>query len=143
MGGVLDGFEAQAIAVAASAAAPNTPRAYATAYRAFAVFLRACYGDASIDTFTVDAVVAWRDHLQAQGSRRARSRSGCRLVGGSLRRPAPTLLVAQVRCSQVQHERPRALSDRELSGLLARPDLRTTIGIRDRAILDLLARAGL
>ncbi|MFP5379969.1 MAG: tyrosine-type recombinase/integrase, partial [Vicinamibacteria bacterium] len=52
-------------------------------------------------------------------------------------------LVAQVRCTQVQHERPTALSDLELSQLLARPDLRTTIGIRDRAILELLARAGL
>jgi site-specific recombinase XerD len=37
----------------------------------------------------------------------------------------------------------RALSDRELARLLADPDLRTTIGIRDRAILELLARAGL
>ena len=52
-------------------------------------------------------------------------------------------LVAQVRCTHVQHERPTALSDRELSALLARPDLRTTIGVRDRAILELLARAGL
>jgi len=52
-------------------------------------------------------------------------------------------LVQQVRCTQVQHERPRALSDLELSQLLARPDRRTTIGTRDRAILELLARAGL
>jgi len=52
-------------------------------------------------------------------------------------------LVAQVRCTHVQPERPSALSDKELSALLARPDLRTTIGTRDRAILELLARAGL
>jgi site-specific recombinase XerD len=52
-------------------------------------------------------------------------------------------LVAQVRCTQVQQEHPSALSDLELSQLLARPDLRTTIGIRDRAILELLTRAGL
>ncbi len=52
-------------------------------------------------------------------------------------------LIAQVRCTQVQHERPNALSDLELSQLLARPDLRTTIGTRDRAILELLARAEL
>jgi integrase/recombinase XerD len=51
--------------------------------------------------------------------------------------------VARVRCTQVQQERPSALSDLELSGLLKQPDLRTTIGIRDRAILELLARAGL
>lgn len=48
-----------------------------------------------------------------------------------------------MRCTHVQQERPSALSDRELSSLLARPDLRTTIGVRDRAILELLARAGL
>jgi integrase/recombinase XerD len=52
-------------------------------------------------------------------------------------------LVARVRCTQVQQERPSALLDLELSQLLARPDLRTTIGTRDRAILELLARAGL
>ena len=48
-----------------------------------------------------------------------------------------------MRCTHVQPQRPSALSDRELSALLARPDLRTTIGTRDRAILELLARAGL
>jgi len=52
-------------------------------------------------------------------------------------------LVQRVRCRQVQHERPNALSDLELSGLLVRPDLGTTIGIGDRAILELLARARL
>jgi len=35
-------------------------------------------------------------------------------------------LVQQVRCTEVQHERPRALSDLELSQLLASPDRRTT-----------------
>jgi site-specific recombinase XerD len=49
-------------------------------------------------------------------------------------------LVAKVRFTQVQHERPKALSDREFSALLALPDLRTTIGTRGRAILELLAR---
>ena len=57
-GGELDAFEAQALAVAASAAAPNTRRSYAASYRAFAAFLRAHCGEASIDTFTVAAVAA-------------------------------------------------------------------------------------
>ena len=49
----------------------------------------------------------------------------------------------QVRCKQVQRDEPRALSDAELERLLRQPDLRSTIGVRDRAILELLARAGL
>jgi integrase len=96
-----------------------------------------------MQTFTVAAVAAWRDHLQAQGL--APSSIAQRVC--AVRRLAAAMgadpLVAQVRCTQVQHARPRALSDRELSALLARPDLRTTIGVRDRAILELLARAGL
>jgi hypothetical protein len=35
-GELVDAFEQQALAIAASAAAPNTRRAYTTAYRAFA-----------------------------------------------------------------------------------------------------------
>jgi integrase/recombinase XerD len=131
------------MAIAASAAAPNTRRAYATAYRAFAHFLHAHYGEASIETFTVAAVAAWRDHLQTQGlaaSSVAQRVSAVRRLAAAM---GADPLVAQVRCTQVQQERPSALSDRELSGLLARPDLRTTIGTRDRAILELLARAGL
>jgi integrase/recombinase XerD len=109
----------------------------------FATFLRAHYGEACVETFTVDAVAAWRDQLQAQGL--APSSVAQRVC--AVRRLAASIgadpLVAQVRCSQVQQERPKALSDRELSTLLTRPDLRTTIGTRDRAILELLARAGL
>jgi len=40
-------FDEQALAIAAACAAPNTRRAYATAYRAFGGFLRARYGTAS------------------------------------------------------------------------------------------------
>ena len=64
---VVDAFTEQALAIAASAAAPNTRRAYATAYRAFAAFLHERYGQASLQTFTVTAVAAWRDELTAQG----------------------------------------------------------------------------
>ena len=109
----------------------------------FAAFLRSRYGEASVQTFTVDAVAAWRNHLHAEGL--APSSVAQRVC--AVRRLATATgadpLVAQVRCTQVQHERPKALSDHELSALLARPDLRTTIGARDRAILELLARAGL
>jgi integrase/recombinase XerD len=99
--------------------------------------------EACVESVMVAAVAAWRDQLQAAGL--APSSVAQRVC--AVRRLAAAVgadpLVAQVRCTQVQHARPRALSDRELSALLARPDLRTTIGIRDRAILELLARAGL
>ncbi|MDX6720252.1 MAG: integrase/recombinase XerD [Solirubrobacteraceae bacterium] len=96
-----------------------------------------------VHSATVAAVAAWRDELAAQG-----------LAPGSIaqrvsavRRLAATLgadaLVQQVRCTHVQHDKPRALSDIELERLLRQPDRRTVIGIRDRAILELLARAGL
>jgi integrase/recombinase XerD len=142
-GELVDAFDQRAMAIAASAAAPNTRRAYATAYRAFAGFLRVRYGEASLQTFTIAAVVVWRDQLRADGlapSSVAQRVSAVRRLAAAI---GADPLVAQVRCTQVQQERPSALSDLELSQLLARPDLRTTIGIRDRAILELLARAGL
>jgi len=140
---LVDAFAQRALAIAASAAAPNTRRAYATAYRAFAAFLRDRYGEASVQTVTVATVAAWRDELAAQGlaaSTVAQRVSAVRRLAAAV---GADPLVAQVRCTQVQHDRPTALSDCELSALLARPDLRTTIGQRDRAILELLARAGL
>jgi integrase/recombinase XerD len=142
-GELVDAFEQRVLAIAAAAAAPNTRRAYATGYRAFAGFLRAHYGEASIHTFTVAAVAAWRDQLQVQGlapSSVAQRVSAVRRLAAAI---GADPLVARVRCTQVQQERPSALSDLELSQLLNHPDLRTTIGIRDRAILELLARAGL
>jgi integrase/recombinase XerD len=142
-GKLLDAFEQQVLTIAASAAAPNTRRAYATAYHVFAGFLRTHYGEASVESFTAAAVTAWRDQLHAQGL--APSSVAQRV--SAVRRLATAIgadpLVARVRCTQVQQQRPSALSDLELAHVLASPDLRTTIGIRDRAILGLLARAGL
>lgn len=109
----------------------------------FAAFLRDRYGEASLETLTVATVAAWRDELAAQGlaaSTVAQRVSAVRRLAAAV---GADPLVAQVSCTQVQHDRPSALSDRELSALLARPDLRTTIGTRDRAIVELLARAGL
>jgi site-specific recombinase XerD len=142
-GELVDAFDAKALAIAATAAAPNTRRAYATAYRAFAAFLRARYGEASREVITVAAVAAWRDELTAQGlapSSVAQRVSAVRRLAATLGADA---LVQQVRCTHVQHDKPRALSDIELERLLRQPDRRTVIGIRDRAILELLARAGL
>jgi hypothetical protein len=69
-GGVLlDDFDERAVAIAGMAASPNTRRAYATAYRAFADFLRAHDGEASKDTVTITSVAAWRDELTGPGPR--------------------------------------------------------------------------
>jgi site-specific recombinase XerD len=142
-GELVDAFDERALAIAAMAASPNTRRAYATAYRAFAGFLRARYGEASKDTVTIASVAAWRDELAARGL----APSSVMQRVSAVRRLAATLgadpLVQQVRCTHVQRDEPRALSDAELDRLLRRPDRRTVIGIRDRAILELLARAGL
>ena len=138
-GGVLvDAFDARALAIAGMAASPNTRRAYATAYRAFAAFLRARYGEASKETITIASVAAWRDELAARGL----APSSVTQRVSAFRRLAAALgadpLVQQVRCTHVQQEEPRALSDAELDRLLRGPDLRTTIGVRAiRAILEL------
>ena len=49
---LVDAFDERALAIAGMAASPNTRRAYATAYRAFAGFLRVRYGEASKETGT-------------------------------------------------------------------------------------------
>ena len=109
---LVDAFDEQALAIAASCAAPNTRRAYATAYRAFGGFLRDRYGVASKEAFTLAAVAAWRDELAAQGlapSSVAQRVSAVRRLAAAIGADA---LVQQVRCTQIQHERPRALGDR-------------------------------
>jgi integrase/recombinase XerD len=139
----VDDLEARALDIAAAAAAPNTRRAYASAYRAFTRFLRERYGEASAQTLTLAAVTAWRHDLQAQGlaaSTVAQRVSAVRSLATAL---GADPLVHHVRCTHVQPQRPKALSTRELARLLAAPDPRTAIGIRDRAIVQLLARAGL
>jgi integrase len=139
----VDDLEARALAIAAAAAAPNTRRAYATAYRAFTAFLRAHYGEASAQTLTLAAVTAWRDELHAQGLAASTVALRVSAVRGLAMAVGADPLVHRVRCPHVQPQRPKALSGRELARLLTAPDRRTVIGIRDRAIVQLLARAGL
>jgi site-specific recombinase XerD len=126
-GELVDDFEQRVLAIAA-AAAPNTRRAYATAYRAFIAFLRARYGEASPETVTISAVAAWRDQLAAQGLAPSTIALRVSAVRGLAVAIGGDPLVHQVRCTQVQQQRPKALSDVELARLLARPDLRSTIG---------------
>jgi site-specific recombinase XerD len=99
----------QALAIAASCAAPNPRRAYANAYRAFAGFLRARYGTASRETFTLAAVSAWRDELAAQGLAPSSVAQRVSAAGRLAAAIGADALVQQVRCTQIQHERPRVL----------------------------------
>jgi site-specific recombinase XerC len=101
------------------------------------------YGEASVQTFTVGAVAAWCDHLQAHGLAPSSVAQRVSAVRGLAAAVGADPLVAQARCSEVQPHCRSALSELELSGLLAGPDLRSTIGVRDRAILELLARGAL
>jgi site-specific recombinase XerD len=106
---LVDAFEERALAIAASAAAPNTRRAHGTAYRTFAGFLRARDGGASAGTFTVAAVAVWRDELTRQGlapSPVAQRVSAVRRLAAAI---GADPLVQGVRCTQVQHQRPSAL----------------------------------
>jgi site-specific recombinase XerD len=121
---LLDDFDERALAVAGMAASPNTRRAYATAYRGSAGFLRARYSEASKDTITIASVAAWRDELAAPGL----APSSVTQRVSAVRRLAATLgadpLVQQVRCTHVQRDEPRALSDAELDRLLRQYDHR-------------------
>lgn len=74
--GAVDGFDEQALAIAATAPAPITRSAYATAYRAFGTLLRARCGEAPRKNVTVAAAAAWRDELADDLERDARCRAG-------------------------------------------------------------------
>lgn len=134
-----------AFAVAHRQAAPNTRRAYASAYRAFAAFLLARHPGrpARLEDFTAAAVVAFRDALERDGQ--ASSTIAVRL--SALRKAAAELgadpAIAAIKARGVQPDDSPALSLEELDTLLAVPDRRTTRGKRDAAILHLLAFAGL
>ena len=75
-------------------------------------FLHARYGEPSMQTFTVAAVAGWRDDLTVRGL----SASTVAQRVSAVRRLAAALgadpLVAQVRCTHVQQERPTALPRR-------------------------------
>ena len=52
----------------------------------------------------------------------------------------PTLLIER---PKMPRSLPKALSEREIEGLLQAPDLGTTLGLRDRAMLELMYASGL
>jgi integrase/recombinase XerD len=134
-----ESLAARAAAVAAEQGAPLTRQTYASVYRAFCAFVGP---DAGADAFTSEQVRAYRDELEGAG----RSPATIAKHLSALRTLAATLGtdgVRNVRGAKVARGEPRALSAEQYARLLRMPDLRTTAGKRDLALLHLLGTAGL
>lgn len=118
----------------------NTRKTYRTAYRSLIGFLGA---DARPEALSVAAVHAWRTELERSG----RAPGTVAVYLSAVRKLAGHLgadpAVRSVRGAEVVADAPQVLMPLELARLLARPDRRTTVGIRDLAVLVLSARAGL
>ncbi len=134
-----DSLAARAAAVAADQGAPLTRQTYAGVYRAFCAFVGP---DAGAEEFTGDRVRAYRDELERAGrspATIAKHLSALRTLAAAL----GTDGVRNVRGAKVARGEPRALSADQYARLLRMPDLRTTAGKRDLALLHLLGTAGL
>lgn len=135
----VDSLAARAAAVAADQGAPLTRQTYASVYRAFTAFLGP---DADADAFTSERVRAYRDELERAGrspATIAKHLSALRTLAAAL----GTDGVRNVRGAKVARGEPRALTATQYARLLRTPDLRTTAGKRDVALLHLLGTAGL
>ena len=132
----------RAAAVAADQSAPLTRQTYAGVYRAFCAFVGP---DAAVDALPRETVRAYRDELE----RTERSPATISKHLSALRTLATALGtdgvagVAGVRGAKVARGEPRALSAGQYDRLLRMPDLRTTAGKRDLALLHLLGTVGL
>ena len=129
----------RAAAVAANQPATLTRSTYASVYRAFTAFVGP---DAGTDSLTGDHVRAYRDALERTGrspATIAKHLSALRMLAAALQIDG----VGSVRGAKVARGEPRALSAEQYARLLRMPDLRTTAGRRDLALLHLLGTAGL
>jgi site-specific recombinase XerD len=106
------------------------------AFRAFRAFLGP---DSGPDAVTAASVRAYRDRLEQQGRSPRSPSSSPRELAGALGLDG----VPEVRGAKVARGEPRALSTDDYARLLHMPDLRTTAGKRDLALLHLLGTAGL
>ncbi len=140
-GGVL----ADALAVAAEHASPNTRRAYTSAYRALIAFATVRVGGHTPGPGDIDRdlVLAFRDELHTRGARS--STISARL--SAIRRLADALeldpRIQRIRTTGAEPGQVIALEAGQYERLLSAPDLRTTAGRRDRAIIRLAGDAGL
>lgn len=127
--------------LAARQRSPETRRTYAGVYRSLVAFLGG--PGAGADALTPEAVRAYRDHLEAADKAPAtvaKHLSAIRLLADEL---GVDHAVRGVRSERVEQGEPRDLSDDELERILRMPDRRARAGIRDLAILQLMAGAGL
>jgi integrase/recombinase XerD len=134
-------------AVARRASAPATRVTYASAYRAFAVFLTARLGRTSRPGDLTEAAVAeYRDTLEQAGRAGAtvvKQLCALRRLAAALRDAGADPSVDRVRANGDARRARRALTRAEFERLLAIPDRRTHRGRRDLAILLLLGASGL
>lgn len=118
----------------------NTRKTYATAYRSLVAFLGT---DARPEALSAAAVHAWRTELERSG----RAPGTVAVYLSAVRKLADHLgadpAVRSVRGAEVVADAPQVLLPLELARLLARPDRRTVLGVRDLAVLLVSARAGL
>src|SRR5215218_4021660 len=132
-----------ALGVANSQGGPLTRATSATTYRRFARYLHGRVGrEPRAEDFTRDALRDYRDELERDG------RAGATIAKVSaLRRLAAALQldprIQRVKAGAATQKRPRPLAREQLDALLRAPDARTRLGKRDRAILYLMAFAGL
>lgn len=126
-------------AVAADQPATLTRSTYAGVYRAFCVFVGP---HAGTDALTGEHVRAYRDTLERAGrspATIAKHLSALRTLAAALRIEG----VGSVRGAKVARGEPRELTAEQYARLLRMPDLRTTAGKRDHALIHLLGTAGL
>ena len=140
-------------------AAPNTQRTYRAALRSFALFVQAELGLApTVDTLVLSTLLDYKRYLhaddpdtgrpRAQGSTIAKQFSALRGFARWLSLDDELAVDVDPRIQLVKvtggdPPLPRALTADELRRVLSMPDRSTTRGIRDLALLQLLARAGL
>jgi site-specific recombinase XerD len=160
-GGVLAAVAAPLLPVAeryaASQAAPTTKRTYRSTLRSFAMFVEGELGlPATVGVVTLDTVLDYTSWLQDVDEETDEPRCHPRTVAKQLSAirgfarwlsMVPELRIdpriQQIRVKAGPPPAPRALSPEQLGTLLAMPDRATMRGRRDRAILEVLARAGL
>jgi integrase len=133
-----------ALGVADSQAAPLTRSTYATTYRKFARYLRGRVGrEARVEDFTRDALQAYRNEMEQAGRARAtiaKDLSALRRLADELELDAR---IQKVQAGTAKPKQPRPLTRAQLDVLLRAPDQSIRMGKRDRAVLYLMAFAGL
>lgn len=136
------GLHELALSVAARQASPQTRRTYAGVYAALEAFLGPT---ARPEDLTAHQVARYRDHLEARKlapATIAKHLSAVRVLLREIGLPDAHRAL-EIRSESVARGKPRPITEQQARLLLSMPDLRTTRGIRDRAILLVMIDAGL